>query len=118
MCEHCHPSDKPSRRTLLKISAASVAAALAAGCEEPKTVTDLPGPYEDHLVTKFGEAPGPYINPSLIHVPPPQPPQRTEYGDIMPRSAWSHIALQNSRANPMNGVQRITIHHSGDGKPF
>jgi hypothetical protein len=113
MCDRC---EKVSRRRLLKISVAGAAAALAA-CQADPTVSDLPLPYDDHLVA---ERPGPpvRIDPRTIHVPPPVAPQRSDYGSILPRKAWTSASLTLANGRPMNGVERITIHHSGDGKPF
>ncbi len=75
-----------------------------------------PDPYESSLE---GEGPTPtIITPKILPLPPPTPPQKTAYGDILPRRAWtsSPAAIPNWR--PMNGVTRLTVHHSGDGKPF
>jgi hypothetical protein len=66
-----------------------------------------------------GEGPKPAIkDTSVIVVPPPVPAKKTEYGDILPRHAWTAVAMEYGRGRLMNGVARITIHHSGDGKPF
>ncbi len=75
----------------------------------------LPDVYHDHL----SESPTVVkIDPTKIVVPPPVPAQKTDYGDIMPRAAWTTSPLRLKEGVPMNGVTRITIHHSGDGKPF
>src|SRR3569623_772542 len=113
MCERC---DGISRRKLLKLSAAGALAALA-GCQTEQTVEELPLPYTDHLMA---EEPGPPVNidPRTIKVPPPTPPQSSDYGKIIPRKAWTTSPLTLKNGRPMNGVERITIHHSGDGKAF
>ena len=36
----------------------------------------------------------------------------------MPRHAWTNSPLAIHGWRPMDGVTRITVHHSGDGKPF
>ena len=50
--------------------------------------------------------------------PAPTPPQKPPTATSSPASAWtgSPAAIPNWR--PMNGVSRLTVHHSGDGKPF
>jgi hypothetical protein len=58
------------------------------------------------------------IDPNKVFVPSPVPPQATEYGSIMPRSAWTTSPLTLRDGTPMDGINKITIHHSGDGKPF
>jgi len=58
------------------------------------------------------------IDPKKVVVPPPVPAQASEYGSIMPRAAWTAVPLALRKGVEMNGVSKITIHHSGDGKPF
>jgi hypothetical protein len=112
MCDRCLGV---TRRELLKLTAAGVAVALA-GCSADPAVSDLPDVYDDHLVEG---RPGPVrVDPRRIVVPPPTAAQRSEYGDIMPRSAWIRLPLQFKAGQPMDGVRRVTVHHSGDGKPF
>lgn len=89
-----------------------------AGCGEQAAVNELPEPlYSDHLV---GEAGGGAvrIDPSKIVVPPPVPPEKSQYGDIMPRAAWTRSPLALRDGIPIDGINKLTIHHSGDGKPF
>jgi hypothetical protein len=104
-----------SRRDLLKTAACGLAAALLAACQtDPEPI--LPDVYLGDPVT---ESSGPVpIDRSKIVAPPPTPPQPTDYGSIMPRSAWTTSPLQLRNAVLMNGVTKITIHHSGDGKAF
>jgi hypothetical protein len=111
MCDTC---DGLPRRTFLKTTAALGAAALLAACQT-QPVQNLPDVLDDPLSEGTG---GVKIDPSKIKVPPPQPPQVTEYGDIMARSAWTSVPLRLANGTPMDGVTRITIHHSGDGKAF
>lgn len=109
MCNHC----LPSRRDLFKLTALTAAAALS-GCTQTE-LTPLPDPYISNLE---GEGPKPPVDTKQVPLPPPIPAQRSSYGDIMPRRAWTSASLDIPRWRPMNGVARITIHHSGDGKPF
>ena len=111
MCECCWGV---SRRTVLKGAVVGMAGMLI-GCPPTPEQHDLPDPYENALE---GEGPEPVMAPKTIVLPPVTPPQKTEYGDIMPRSAWTDSPLTINRWRPMDGVTRITVHHSGDGKPF
>jgi hypothetical protein len=84
------------------------------GCPPPPR-TQLPDPYETDLE---GEGPKAAVNPQVVPLPPPTPPQQTPYGDIMPRRAWTGSPLAIPHWRLMDGVSRLTVHHSGDGKPF
>src|SRR4051812_33510394 len=120
MCDHCHPT----RREILKLAAASLAATLAACQANPANdhaVSDLPDAflYDDHLKGEQGQKLAPVkIDPKTIVVPPPPPAERTDFGDIMPRRAWTRIPLELPSGDSIDGIKKITIHHSGDGKPF
>src|ERR1700753_1383523 len=116
MCDAC---DGVSRRRFLKVAGIGVLAASLMGCPPPPVANELPDPYEDQLEGEpaAGAMPG-VVNPTNIVVPPPPPPQQSEYESITPRQAWTGAGADLSRGRPMGGVQRITIHHSGDGKPF
>jgi hypothetical protein len=104
-----------TRRSFLQAAALSVAAVALAACEvQPEP--DWPLVYQGDPVN---ESAGPVrIDRSKIVVPPPVQPQRSDYGNILPRSAWTTSPLQLRNATPMNGITKITIHHSGDGKVF
>ncbi|MGN6366700.1 MAG: peptidoglycan recognition protein family protein [Phycisphaerae bacterium] len=110
MCDRC----LPTRRELLKLSALTAAALGLAGCP-PAPRTELPNPYEADLE---GEGTRPTIETQVLPLPPPTPPQKTVYGDIMPRRAWTGSPLAIPHWRLMDGVSRLTVHHSGDGKPF
>jgi hypothetical protein len=113
MCEHCHEA---TRREVLKGAALGLAAAALAACGEPPPLNDLPNAYEEHVPDESGARVK--IDESKIVIPPPQPPQVSDYGSIMPRSAWTTSPLELRNATLMGGVTKLTIHHSGDGKPF
>lgn len=121
MCDQC---DGITRRTVLKVAGGLALTGAMAACQtqQPVVEQELPDAYQDHLIQEQTEDEGGTgavtIDPRKIVVPPPQPAQKTEYGDIMPRSAWTHVPLELSNGRPMDGVERVTIHHSGDGKPF
>jgi hypothetical protein len=104
-----------TRRDLLQTAALCLGAAALAACDVDPNY-DLPEVYRGDPVN---ESAGPVrIDRSRIVAPPPTPAQPSDYGSIMPRSAWTASPLQLRNATPMNGVAKITIHHSGDGKPF
>ena len=110
MCERC---DGVSRRGFL--AGALLAAATIAGCEEQPIAAQ-----RDPQEKLEGEgSKTPIVQDSRpIIIPPTVAPKRTEYGDILPRHAWTLVPMEYGRGRPMNGVDRITLHHSGDGKPF
>lgn len=57
--------------------------------------------------------------PVVPYIPPPLPtpvqsPAATPNAiAVMPRNAWTRTGPAMSRLNPMNGVNRITVHHEG-----
>jgi hypothetical protein len=127
MCDHC---DNPlTRRGFLAAAGAASIAALAA-CSDPVPVRDnLPDPPD---MFNFADLPpgGPplHIDPKTVPIPPVTPPQRTDFGEIFPRSAWtaSSAILKNGirfesddrNSSKHNPRDLVVIHHSGDGKPF
>ncbi|XVJ58760.1 MAG: N-acetylmuramoyl-L-alanine amidase [Tepidisphaera sp.] len=44
--------------------------------------------------------------------PSPAPDPGTVVTGVIPRSAWTTSAVITSRCNPMNGVNRMTVHHA------
>jgi hypothetical protein len=115
MCDHCH-EPRPTRRQILKTAALSLAGAVLAACNSPAT-NELPDVYLQPVSDEFGGQVR--IDTTKIVIPSRQTPQPTnEYGSIMPRSAWTAAPLQLKNPNPMDGVNKLTIHHSGDGKVF
>lgn len=117
MCDSCqHDSGRGfSRRDLLKAGALGAAAFLASCQNPPQGADNIPDPLDDHLSENIS---GVKIDESKIKIPPPQPPEKTEYGEIMPRAAWTNSSLRLANGIPMDGARLITIHHSGDRKPF
>ncbi len=63
--------------------------------------------------------PPPEAEPPPAHAPAteeePLPPVSI-LDRVMPRSAWTNASVDASRARPMNGVSRITVHHSGSNR--
>lgn len=119
------PTDHPlSRRALLGATGAALAAAFLTGCESTPTksvmaVGDLPDP-------DFVPQPGmslvpdttPYTPPSIKVPPRPVTAFPTNPWGIIPRSVWATKGPNLQRVDPMNGINLITFHHSGDPKPF
>jgi hypothetical protein len=110
------PKTSISTRTFLKKAAAALTALALGACANNDRAVDLPDPYHQHVIDEFG--PPVRIDKSRIVVQPPAPPQPSEYGFIMARSAWTSLPLQLKNGAAMDGINRITLHHSGDGKPF
>ncbi|MEX0885518.1 MAG: peptidoglycan recognition family protein [Phycisphaeraceae bacterium] len=53
-----------------------------------------------------------------VAAPAPPHPTRTSAPvdaalDVLPRSRWASTATRGGRVNPMNGINRITLHHEG-----
>jgi len=100
-----------SRRALLGAVGSGCLAAILAGCESA-----APLPEGDGRVRLGDNRPLPVPR----QVSPPAAvvvPQASTYG-IIPRSAWARAGPAANKLEPMNGVSRITFHHSGDPHPF
>ncbi|HVX83779.1 MAG TPA: peptidoglycan recognition family protein [Phycisphaerae bacterium] len=102
-----------SRREFL-LGAGGLLAAGLAGCnvqEGAPVVADLPD--AERL-----PVPAPMIPAGPPSAPPPTVHQVPAFGansfGIYPRSAWTRYGVVSSQIQPMNGVTRITFHHSGD----
>jgi len=79
-----------------------------AGCASASRSDDLPGP-----VAATGE---PVKPPPVRRAPQRQsaPVANGPAPNVLPRSAWTSVGVANpGDINPMNGIQRITIHHDG-----
>jgi len=101
----------------LGLLGATGVAAFVAGCEKRGGIagggdTILPDPL----------GPERQIYPPLPNYPLPPPPVKVEpriaANGIFPRAMWAKAGPDLKRVDPMNGVFRITFHHSGDPKPF
>ena len=78
-----------------------------------------PNPWEETTSLRVQD-PGPY-GTTVQPTPSPtrQVPQGLSFGGvpILARSSWSTTGPIASRVNPMNGVNRVTVHHEGS-TPF
>lgn len=102
-----------SRRGFLLGAGSAVAAALA-GCNVQSTdpvMADLPDAERLPVPTPMIPSGPPSSPPPSVHPVPAFGPNT--FG-IYPRSAWTRYGVVASHITPMNGVTRITFHHSGD----
>jgi hypothetical protein len=97
------------RRTLIRASLILGAGALLTACKgkgaankwTPMSKEDMDGPARRDPYTGSGRAP----SNSIADGAPP--------GNIIPRRAWTSAQPAMAYINPMNGIERITIHHAG-----
>jgi hypothetical protein len=111
------PADHPvhpslSRRELMRAGAALAAAVALAGCKSkqrtawrPLTQEELDGP--PHHRPLAGAQPR-RSTPAPLGVPQ----------GVTPRREWTTAGPIMSLVNPMNGINRITVHHSGVESAF
>jgi len=88
-----------SRRDVLHGGLVMSAAAVLSGCQATphRPTAALPGPI--------------WPDKRLPSTPVPVPSHAASTTEIIPRSAWTNAQPKMSKSLPMNGVQRITIHH-------
>lgn len=103
-------NEHPSRRDLLAAGGLIAAAWALSGCQSgPTTVTRLPGPlWPDQ---EAGDAPKSITAP----VPAKQVAAAPAYipsTSVEPKASWTSVRPIVSRADRMNGINRITVHHS------
>ena len=104
-----------TRRQVLQGGLLASAAALLAGCQQPQRISaNVPGPIWPDMEPGLDSAPLPPEMPrEAPSVSPGRMPSAPVTG-IMPRSRWTSSGVIASRANPMNGISRITVHHEGN----
>jgi hypothetical protein len=112
MCTH--EGFEVDRRTLLQAGALGGLAALLGGCAGGGGVAandTAPGP-----IWREGLKPG-----ESLRIASPTPGKAagglpseptTPVTGVIPRSAWTNSAVITSRCHPMNGINKITIHHA------
>ncbi len=90
------------------------------GCATDRTGNGrgLPELTSDHIDEPTYELPRGYRIPGGSVTPARPIPEPGSAGAIIARSAWATGGPIVSRLQPMNGVQLITFHHSGDPEPF
>ncbi len=107
-------SDQTSRRDLIQRGLllgglAITGTTLLAGCQSAArgSSASLPGPQwpSESLPPRM---PSPVPTQRTVTTPPSGPVR-----GVIPRSAWAKAGPKMSGSKPMNGVQRVTIHHDG-----
>ncbi|MBS0188200.1 MAG: N-acetylmuramoyl-L-alanine amidase [Planctomycetes bacterium] len=104
------------RRDVLAGGLLAGAALVLAACQSGPQATDsseLPSPvWPDERNPTLSTLPTP---PRSTAAPAPvAAPSSASYGlpsNVLPRSAWTNAGVIRSLANPMNGVNKITVHH-------
>ena len=87
---------------------------LAAGCTQQMGLTSLlPSPAWPRSAAANG--PAPPVSPTVAYEPPAliQPTDVPKALKIIARSQWTDRAPDRRHINPMAGVERITVHHTG-----
>ncbi|MDX2147852.1 MAG: peptidoglycan recognition family protein [Planctomycetota bacterium] len=108
------------RRSLIGLglrAGLGVGGLLLAGCQAGVRGSTMPGPVwpdDPRTRTPRGGTPLPPRTTNPPRPPasrPAQPAPNYAAMGVMPRSSWTRSPVIMSRANPLNGVSRITIHH-------
>lgn len=99
--------EQPSRRDMLAAGGLFAALWAIAGCQSSSPpIARLPGPVWPDQATADSKSITAPVAPKPADVPSGPLP------GIMPKSSWTSVQPIVSRAEPMNGVRRITVHHS------
>lgn len=117
---------KLSRRQMILASLG----AIAAGCSDaplvlqqrprPAWPTQMPQPRQDYT-TAYQSYPNPtspaptYLPPQPTYPAPTPQPAFPSYSasNVIPRDSWAKLATNTAKVDPMNGINRITLHHEG-----
>ncbi|MBX3379217.1 MAG: N-acetylmuramoyl-L-alanine amidase [Phycisphaeraceae bacterium] len=109
------PQGSLGRRDVLAGGLLAGAALVLASCQSgpPATASsELPSPvWPDERNPTLSALPA---TSGRTSAPPVNSPTSASYGlptNVMPRSAWTNAGVIRSLANPMNGVNKITVHH-------
>ncbi|MBS0191420.1 MAG: peptidoglycan recognition family protein [Phycisphaerales bacterium] len=109
-----------SRREILAGGAAAGATLLLAGCQSGPSATGDAGTdaatpvWPDQANTPYSALPTPPSGSKPAPTGQAPTPSSVSYGlppNVIPRSTWTSAGVIRSLANPMNGVNRITVHH-------
>jgi hypothetical protein len=104
------------RRTLVRLGLWSgVAAAVSSltGCAGGGGGGALAPRFDEGLGATAAKPATPTLRVPAAPAPAPVTPEPLgPVAGVIPRSAWTNAGVITSRCNPMNGVKRITIHHS------
>lgn len=102
-------ADSLNRRTVIKAGLTATAGLILLGCQrksaawKPMSPDEIDGPPLRPLAG--GDRPRPLPNPRKYEESP--------VSGIIPRRDWTNEGPNLSLINPMNGVNRITVHHDG-----
>jgi hypothetical protein len=104
-----------SRREILQGTLVAGVGTLLWGCQGTSGGSNssivLPEPLWPDKQPQTG--PSPIATPVTVAAPPtPAPIQQPATGNLMTRAAWNSQPPILSRMHPMNGINRITVHHS------
>jgi hypothetical protein len=96
---------QPNRREVLQTGCALAAGLILAGCKANRATAWKP--------LSKDELSGPPSPPLAGGRERPAPPPTAGLGGVIPRREWTTAGPILSLINPMNGISRITVHHSG-----
>lgn len=84
------------------------------GCQSggAATASSMPGPLWPDQQPKPWVPPKPAATPVPVAPAPQRQVAKAAAPGIMPRGRWTRAGVIASRADPMNGINRITVHHT------
>ena len=118
MCMECNKSDSatrltPDRRTFLRSALAAGTAAAIAGCwREPEPAAVTSAPAAPPMAPDLGSE----LFPDSLGRPIATAADAPVL--VMHRSIWTQSKPDLARMELMNGISRLTVHHTGFGRPW
>lgn len=106
-----------SRREILQGGLIAASAAILSGCQTGVRAEDMPSVVWPDKEDAGAAPPVPPAPSRPDTWTPPQAPTGVNVGPppgVIPRSAWTHERVIESRAYLMGPVRRITVHHEGN----
>jgi hypothetical protein len=111
------PSSETTRRQFLALLGAGATAAFA-GCQAADHPSLGVTPVAPGLIGREVASAAPSAVKPAIPMAPPRVTASVPSSDVIGRSVWADAGPLYWKLKPMNGVERITFHHSGDPKLF